>query len=175
MDVEYTEGCCHPLLRGVNHLGADAVWYSKCPDCTAGCRSAREAVIPGGFHLSGRPLLGTEDGPLYFERGRGCRIWDVDGHEYVDFIMAYGPFLLGYANERIDAAAREQARAGNLLSLNHPLHVAFAERLLRSFPAADMVIAEAQEIVPVGVVAPDDVMTPAVLVDRLVAKERVHG
>jgi len=41
--------------------------------------------------------------------------------------------------------------------------------------AADMVIAESQEIVPVGVIAPDDVMTPAVLVDRLVAKERVHG
>jgi acetate CoA/acetoacetate CoA-transferase alpha subunit len=41
--------------------------------------------------------------------------------------------------------------------------------------AADMVIAESQEIVPVGVIARDDVMTGAVLVDRLVAKERVHG
>lgn len=41
--------------------------------------------------------------------------------------------------------------------------------------AADMIIAESQEIVPVGGIAPDDVMTAAVLVDRLVAKERVHG
>ncbi len=41
--------------------------------------------------------------------------------------------------------------------------------------AADVVIAEAQEVVPVGVLAPDDVMTPAVLVDHLLARERVHG
>src|SRR4051812_42899162 len=76
--------------------------------------------------------------PLYFERGSGGRIWDADGNEYVDFIMAYGPFLLGYANAEVDRAAMGQAARGNLLSLNHPMHLRFVEALLRRFPAAEM-------------------------------------
>jgi glutamate-1-semialdehyde 2,1-aminomutase len=98
------------------------------------------AVIPGGHHLSGRPLLVGEESPLYMARGNGARCWDVDGHEYLDYIGAYGPFLLGYANELVDAAACAQLQQGSLLSLNHPLHVEFAERLVQRFPGADMAV-----------------------------------
>jgi hypothetical protein len=99
--------------------------------------SAR-TLIPGGYHLSGRPLLSPDNSPMYFERGRGSRVWDVDGHEYIDFVMAYGPMLLGYAHEEVDLAAFEQARRGNLLSLNHPLHLRFVERLIARLPGAEM-------------------------------------
>jgi glutamate-1-semialdehyde 2,1-aminomutase len=98
------------------------------------------AVIPGGYHLSGRPLLLGEGSPLYMTRGKGARIWDVDGNEYIDYIGAYGPFLLGYANEAVDAAASQQLRRGSLLSLNHPMHVEFAERLVARLPGADMAV-----------------------------------
>lgn len=100
-------------------------------------RRAR-ALIPGGHHLSGRPLVTPEDSPMYLERGAGCRVWDVDGHEYIDYVMAFGPLLLGYANEEVDRAALEQARRGTLLSMNHPLHVRFIERLVARFPGAEM-------------------------------------
>src|SRR5512138_3028769 len=80
-------------------------------------------VIPGGYHLSGRPLLSVDDSPLYMARGKGARCWDIDGNEYIDYIGAYGPFLLGYANDVIDEAACAQLRKGSLLSLNHPLQV----------------------------------------------------
>ena len=100
-------------------------------------RRAR-AVIPGGHHLSGRRLLHNEESPLYMTRGKGARCWDADGHEYIDYIGAYGPFLLGYAHECVDAAARTQLERGSLLSLNHPLHVEFAERLVSRFPSAEM-------------------------------------
>lgn len=96
------------------------------------------ALIPGGHHLSGRPLLSDEPSPLYFTRGQGSHCWDADGHEYVDYIGAYGPCLLGYAHPVIDAAAIQQIRQGSLLSLNHPLHVTFAERLIARFPGAEM-------------------------------------
>jgi len=75
---------------------------------------------------------------MYMTRGQGARCWDADGHEYLDFVGAYGPFLLGYAHPGIDAAACEQLRHGSLLSLNHPLHVEFAERLVAHFPGAEM-------------------------------------
>lgn len=97
-------------------------------------------LIPGAVHLSGRPLLPVGRAPLYFTRGRGCRCWDADGNEYIDYVMAYGAILLGYANEEVDEAARAQAAQGNLLPLNHPLHLRFVEALLRRFPAAEMAV-----------------------------------
>lgn len=97
-----------------------------------------KALIPGGHHLSGRPLLDPALAPLYMARGRGARVWDADGHEYVDFFMAFGPFLLGYAHPEVDRAALEQLARGGLLSMNHPLHLDFIERLVARFPGAEM-------------------------------------
>jgi len=95
-------------------------------------------VFPGGHHLSGRPLIDAARSPMYFERGSGSKITDVDGHVYVDFIMSYGAILLGYANREVDEAAIEQLRRGSLLPLNHPLHVRFLEALLARLPGAEM-------------------------------------
>ncbi|HEY0135611.1 MAG TPA: aminotransferase class III-fold pyridoxal phosphate-dependent enzyme [Nannocystis sp.] len=100
-------------------------------------RRARE-IIPGGYHLTGRPIGGPDEAPMYIERGKGARCWDVDGHEYIDYFMAFGPNLLGHAHAEVDDAAIEQVRRGALLSLNHPLHVRFIERLIARFPGAEM-------------------------------------
>jgi glutamate-1-semialdehyde 2,1-aminomutase len=99
-----------------------------------------QAVIPGAHHLSGRVLTTPERSPMYIERGRGCRITDVDGHEYIDYLMAFGAFLLGYADPEVDAAAREELERGSLLSMNRPQHVLFAEALVGQFDAADMAV-----------------------------------
>lgn len=100
---------------------------------------AADHVIAGGRHLSGRALLADQP-PLYLKRGYGCRVLDADGHEYIDYIMAYGAIVLGYADAEVDGAAFEQARSGALLSLNHPLHVELAERLLQWFPSAEQAL-----------------------------------
>lgn len=94
------------------------------------------AVMPGGHHLSGRPLLDGHP-PLYLERAAGCQVWDVDGRAYIDYVMAYGAVVLGYAHEEVDAAAIAQLRRGSLVSLNHRMHVEFLEALLPRFPGAE--------------------------------------
>jgi glutamate-1-semialdehyde 2,1-aminomutase len=94
-------------------------------------------VIPGGIHLSGRALVDFETTPSYFERGSGSRLFDVDGHEYVDYLMAFGAQLLGYARAEVDHSAAAQAERGNLLSLNHPLHAELVEKLLQKFPGME--------------------------------------
>jgi glutamate-1-semialdehyde 2,1-aminomutase len=99
-----------------------------------------ESVIPGAHHLSGRVLTTPERSPMYVERGRGCRITDVDGHEYIDYLMAFGAFLLGYADPEVDAAAHAEQERGSLLSMNRPQHVLFAEALVGHFDAADMAV-----------------------------------
>jgi glutamate-1-semialdehyde 2,1-aminomutase len=113
------------------------------PQLTAYSRSqalyrAACGIIPGGVHRGAVPLLAPESSPLYFERGKGSRIWDVDGNEYIDYILAYGAILLGYADETVDRAAMEQVARGKLLTLNHPLHLQFVTSILERFPAADM-------------------------------------
>ena len=99
-----------------------------------------ERVIPGAHHLSGRVLTTPERSPMYIASGRGCRITDVDGHEYTDYLMAFGAFLLGYAHPEVDAAARAELEQGPLLSMNRPQHVLFAEALVERFAGADMAV-----------------------------------
>jgi glutamate-1-semialdehyde aminotransferase len=99
-----------------------------------------EGVIPGAHHLSGRVLTRQQRSPMYMAHGRGCRITDVDGNEYIDFVMAFGAFLLGYADREVDAAARAELEQGSLLSMNRPQHVLFAEALVGQFATADMAV-----------------------------------
>jgi len=77
--------------------------------------------------------------PVFLAKGKGCRVWDVDGNEYVDYIQGLLPNILGYAHEEVNAAVAEQLGRGHSFSLPHPLEVELAERLIRLIPCAEMV------------------------------------
>lgn len=92
--------------------------------------------LPGGVPAGTTPLLPPGQAPLFFERGRGGRIRDVDGHDYLDFILSYGAVALGHAQPEVNAAAARAASDGVLLSMNHPLQVRFLDAVLGRFPDA---------------------------------------
>lgn len=98
-------------------------------------------LIPGVSQLiSRRPTraaLGVS--PIYAARAKGCRIWDVDGNEYVDWISGVGPIILGYADEVVDRAVKEQIDRGTLYSILQENAVELAEELVRLIPSAEMV------------------------------------
>ena len=77
--------------------------------------------------------------PVFLQRGKGCRVWDVDGNEYIDYVQGLLPNILGYANDEVNAAAVAQLNEGHSFSLPHPLEVQLAERLTRLIPCAEMV------------------------------------
>ena len=77
--------------------------------------------------------------PIYLSRGRGARVWDVDGNEYLDYPMALGPVLLGYAEPTVDDAIRAQLHDGITFTLPHPLEVEVAERIVSMCPGVEMV------------------------------------
>lgn len=77
--------------------------------------------------------------PPYIVRGKGCRIWDLDGNEYIDYKNACGPIILGHAYDRVNAAAMEQMASGAVHSAAHPIEVELAEELTRTVPCAEMV------------------------------------
>lgn len=77
--------------------------------------------------------------PIFLQRGKGCRAWDVDGNEYIDYVQGLLPNILGYAHEEVNAAAAAQLAEGHSFSLPHPIEVQLAERLTRMIPCAEMV------------------------------------
>jgi len=98
-------------------------------------------VIPGGTQtISKRPeRYVAGKWPAYWDRALGCRVWDIDGNEYVDYVMALGPIILGYSHPAVDEAIREQLGRGCLTSLQSPLEVDVAEKLVQHIPCAEMV------------------------------------
>ena len=77
--------------------------------------------------------------PVYVERAKGSKIWDVDGNEYLDYCMGIGPISLGYAYEKVDNAIREQLDKGITCSLMHRLELEVAEKLHEIIPNAESV------------------------------------
>lgn len=76
--------------------------------------------------------------PKYILRGKGCRIWDMEGKEYIDFRLALGPVTLGYCYDEVDAAVREQMKNGVLFSMASPVEVELAELIHACIPNAEM-------------------------------------
>jgi glutamate-1-semialdehyde 2,1-aminomutase len=77
--------------------------------------------------------------PKYLSRGRGAHVWDVDGNEYIDYVMGVGPISLGYAYTAVDEAICLQLEQGITFSLMHPLEVEVAELLREVVPGAESV------------------------------------
>jgi glutamate-1-semialdehyde 2,1-aminomutase len=98
-------------------------------------------LIPAGTQTLAKGPGQHVDGvaPKYLARGKGARVWDVDGNEYLDMTMAVGPLSLGYAHPAVDDAIRAQLRDGITFSLMHPLEVEVAELVRDAVPGAQSV------------------------------------
>lgn len=104
-------------------------------------KHAKERIPGGSMLLSKRAELMLPAGwPAYFDRTSGCRVWDLDGTEYLDFgFMGIGTNILGYSHPKVDEAVRRTVDKGNLSTLNAPEEVWLADRLVELHPWADMV------------------------------------
>jgi len=99
-------------------------------------------VIPGGnMLLSKRPeMFLPEKWPSYFSKSKGCKVWDLDGREYIDMsIMGIGTNILGYGHPEVDESVIKTVKDGNMSTLNCPEEVYLAEKLVEIHPWADMV------------------------------------
>ena len=96
-------------------------------------------IIPAGIygHFSPAPLVPVTDYPFYVERAEGSHFWDVDGNEFIDYMCAYGPMVLGYNNPVIDKAADEQRKKVNCGTGPGAVMVELAQELVDTVPIAD--------------------------------------
>ena len=99
-------------------------------------------IIPGGnMLLSKRPeMFLPEKWPSYFSRSKGCKVWDLDGNEFIDTsLMGVGTNILGYGHPEVDEAVQKIIQDGNMSTLNCPEEVYLAEKLVQLHPWASMV------------------------------------
>jgi glutamate-1-semialdehyde 2,1-aminomutase len=96
-------------------------------------------ITPGGVSSPVRAFRAVGGQPFFVERGAGCRIWDVDGNEYIDYVLSWGPLIFGHARKELVEAVREAALHGTSYGAPIPAEVELAE-LVRDFvPSMEMV------------------------------------
>jgi len=95
-------------------------------------------VIPGGVNSPVRAFGAVGGTPVFFASGKGARVRDADGREYLDFVASWGPLILGHAHPRVEEAVARALRAGATFGAPTEAEVELAE-LVRSFlPSVEM-------------------------------------
>ncbi len=132
-------------------------------------------VIPSGISGNKNPAFAVPGAfPYFCERGEGCRYWDVDGNEYIDYLAGYGPIVLGYNHPEVEEAANAQREQGYTFNHPTPRSVELAERMVNLVNFADWAVFARNG---------SDVTTYAMLVARehtqrrkvIIAKGAYHG
>lgn len=100
-------------------------------------RAAR--TMPGGVNSPVRAFRGVGGDPVFFERGEGAWLTDVDGNRYLDYVGSWGPMLLGHGRREVVAAVTAQAERALGFGAPTELEIELAERLVEMVPSIDKV------------------------------------
>ena len=95
--------------------------------------------LPGGVNSPVRAFRSVGGDPLFMERGEGATIFDVDGNSYVDYVMSYGPLVLGHTHPEVISAIERTARKGTTFGAPTELEVELAELVCETAPSVEMV------------------------------------
>ncbi|MCR4429567.1 MAG: glutamate-1-semialdehyde 2,1-aminomutase [Tepidanaerobacteraceae bacterium] len=96
-------------------------------------------VMPGGVNSPVRAFRAVGMNPPFIKRGEGSRIWDEDGREYIDYVMSWGPLILGHAFPDAVSAVKEQAERGTSFGACTKLEVLMAEKINQAVPSMEVV------------------------------------
>jgi glutamate-1-semialdehyde 2,1-aminomutase len=95
-------------------------------------------VTPGGVSSPVRAFRAVGGDPFFVERAEGARIWDVDGREYLDYVLSWGPMILGHAHPAVVAAISRAAARGTSYGAPTPAEVELAELVREFFPSMEL-------------------------------------
>jgi len=95
--------------------------------------------IPGGVNSPVRAFRSVEASPIFIARASGSKIYDVDGHEYVDYVASWGPMILGHSHPSVVRAINRAARRGTSYGAPTEMEIRMAEMIRRAIPSIEMV------------------------------------
>src|SRR3989440_5634562 len=100
---------------------------------------AAQKHIPGGVNSPVRAFRNVNGAPFFVTHGKGARIWEVDGTEYIDYVGSWGPAILGHAPKVVVDAVRQAATGGLTFGIPNPAEVEIAELICDWMPSIEKV------------------------------------
>ncbi|MBI4509233.1 MAG: glutamate-1-semialdehyde 2,1-aminomutase [Deltaproteobacteria bacterium] len=97
-----------------------------------------QRLLPGGVNSPVRAFRGVGGDPLFLARGKGARVWDADGREYIDYVGSWGPLIVGHAHPEVLEAIRLAAESGTTFGAPTELEVRFAEAVRSAVPSLEL-------------------------------------
>ena len=98
-----------------------------------------QEFIPGGVNSPVRSFRAVTGTPPFIARGQGCRVWDVDGNEYIDYLGSWGPLVLGHAHPAVVEALVKAAEGGTSFGAPVEMEVELARLICQALPSVDRV------------------------------------
>ena len=95
--------------------------------------------IPGGVNSPVRAFKAVGGTPVFFEKAKGAYLFDADGNRYIDYIMSWGPMLLGHGNKIVTNAIKEQIDKALTFGAPTELELQLAEKLCSLVPGMEMI------------------------------------
>ncbi len=100
---------------------------------------AAQRVIPGGVNSPVRAFRAVGGQPLFIDRAGGAYLWDADGNRYIDYVLSWGPLILGHANPRVVKALHQAIERGTSYGAPTALETELAELVIELVPSAEQV------------------------------------
>ncbi len=97
------------------------------------------AVLPGGVNSPVRAFKAVGGTPIFIKEGEGCRIKDVDGNTYIDYVASYGPLICGHAHEQVVAALSKAIGRGTSFGAPTELETSLATAIISAIPSIEMI------------------------------------
>src|ERR1019366_5015046 len=95
--------------------------------------------IPGGVNSPVRAFRAVGGQPFFVNKAKGSRVWDVDGNEYIDYVLTWGPAILGHAHPQIIVAVKVAAEDGTSFGIPNPREVTLARMICERVPSVQKV------------------------------------
>jgi glutamate-1-semialdehyde 2,1-aminomutase len=96
-------------------------------------------VIPGGVNSPVRAFRSVGGSPLFVDRGAGSRFWDIDGNAYIDYVLSWGPLILGHAHPEVIEATTGALIKGTSFGAPTEAETELAELIVRAVTGVDLV------------------------------------
>ncbi|NQU07754.1 MAG: aminotransferase class III-fold pyridoxal phosphate-dependent enzyme, partial [Candidatus Abyssubacteria bacterium] len=98
-----------------------------------------QRYMPGGVNSPVRAFKGVGGSPIFVERGKGAKIWDVDGKQYVDHVCSWGPLILGHADREVAARLKKVLSRGTSFGIPTERETELARMVVRAVPSIEKV------------------------------------
>ncbi len=98
-----------------------------------------KAVIPGGVNSPVRAFKAVGGNPIFISKAKGSKIYDVDGNAYIDYVLSWGPLILGHAHPKVGKALKSAIDKGTSFGAPTPLEIDLANLVLKAYPSMDKV------------------------------------